>query len=677
MSMIQVLRRRGFILPLVVMLLPICFILLLTVGRSIINEKNFLAYERGTGRAYYMAETGMQAAFYSYSTSNFTEYTHDKRGITDPDAAGTPLTGGILQVPASITAGLAFTQAADGWYEWTWNPGDPHEPFANVGLPEAIRFRCSRTDAGWEIVGQAQLGQVVKTHRLAGVIEPAFNYALFDNADLGEFIRGPAQRVDGDVHANGNIMMTPWGGLEVYADYFASAKNIYAGKDLVGRELANGSNNIKIANASGTLVSMTKGFDSFNADWTDPTNGAAAKWNGIVKDGNIGAQIKIAPPVETFEPGGFYDLKAQEDGLKITASTSAPWAQSVSFYNGTERRVVEAIEIDMSILNGSDFPNNGLIYSEVPIVLKNAQQLEGPLSIVSQATIYTKGDVNKDLATRDDYDKKHGLRDYAPGGVKEAEHDPNWTTRQPMALMTKDRIFHSTKDYQYQPGSHSLPGSGTTSGNEPEEYPEDNEYVNTDSGKGNTNVIEINSALLDGAPNYDEVWNRVTDTGATDPDTGQSIFRERAWGEDPDSPGWNDFWNDPDADGATLGQTGRPGGPTGSDGKEATNWDDYMEHMGSIVVKKRGSIVHMQNASMDGIRRADGSLVMPGDPEYNNINNASSDPPPGVTAWYRNNFYSPPYRDYGYDKDAMQARNGFADIPYAPIITNRTMWKDN
>ena len=134
---------------------------------------------------------------------------------------------------------------------------------------------------------------------------------------------------------------------------------------------------------SGNFVEMVGGapgtaMDSNHNDWTnddpnDAVDGALELWEGVVRDGSLGATSVDPPPIETIEPGGYYDTRAtirlqdgdvqyDEWGNNISGSLGGAVTEK-SFYNAALQMDVTVQEIDVGMLmaNG-DWPPNGLIY---------------------------------------------------------------------------------------------------------------------------------------------------------------------------------------------------------------------------------------------------------------------------------------------------------------------------
>ena len=631
--------QRGIIMITVLMLMPICIILGAIMLKDIITEKNFVQYERERGAAFYMAETGVNVAYYSFSGSTFTEYTHNRpNNDPDQDHAGNVVSVNPLVVSPLITSRTPFTRATSGqwlgWYEYTWTPGCGYDSLTHTGQKEAIHFRVTRTYDGsiaaaagtrptaWEIVSIAQLGEVTKTHRLTGDLQGLTDFTIFDAGDCNEFIRGANQNISGKVHSNGDMYLKPSGTTLTIntqtADGeagFTTAGKFWYGKDATGRT---NMGTVKLSNKAPVNITWPTNLDSFTSNWSAQ---ATSIWKGTVADQSLGAGVKGVPPTKSFDPDGFYAVTAKSGGLAIrtengklmvkndaigTGSLAGAITQK-SFYNHAEKRMVTAVQVDVSKLTPADYAN-GLIYSEKPIILVNAQKLPHKTSIISQSGVYTMGDFNKECATANDLKIRTDKTN--------PKYDPNYTTKVSAAIMTKDRIWHLSKNAV-------LPANSSTgfklAGNDPEEYTGDNTFVNRETSNGTNNVIEVNAMLVDGAPLYDETWNRTVDKD------GKIV------------PKWGPTKADPNA--------------------QAASWDDYLENFGSSrVVKKRGSIIHLQNGKL---------------PTSSTLFNASAGTgtPDGEVAWYRQIAYEAPFRDYGYD---LKLKTD--PPPFAPMAANRALW---
>ncbi len=110
-----------------------------------------------------------------------------------------------------------------------------------------------------------------------------------------------------------------------------------------------------------------------------------------------------------------YKLKAQDSGLYIDDISGAvsdlnaglpvsqEFAKAVSFYNWKTAQEVQLIEIDVDKMKASGRnPVNGVIYSEVPLRLTNAENLPGTnagnkkavFTVIGEESVYLKGNYN-------------------------------------------------------------------------------------------------------------------------------------------------------------------------------------------------------------------------------------------------------------------------------------------
>ena len=569
-------RNRGFILGIVVVMLPILALLMATIVQSVTYETRFTMHSLNHKRAFYLAETGMNAAYYEFSGQRFIKTTHNSDGTTVTGESGR------LQ----ITIPNVAQNTGDGWYEWSWSPGCAYESFNGGTAVEKFRYRIYYpTSTTWIIEADGIYGGLQKRIQCIGTTELAFSYALFDDQNLGEFTRGADQTISGKVHANGDMFFRPTGTtLQISATQVTAAGKMIRYQDAWGR--ADTSGTVKITNKAGSYVTMNgtsqgasgKGnaFDSCNSSWTDSSSGALSKWGGVVKDVTLGAGHINAPSVQSFEPGGYYDQNA---GAHITPTTTGTGITSKTFTNKGENHSETVKEIDLSTYS---MPSNGLIYCTTPVRFVNGGKLSAPLTVVSNSNIYTKGDFNKVYGTQ---------TAYSNGTV----------TKQPAALMTKGRIYHLSGGWSDSSSGNSTPPTASDSSS----------YTGDPS-----NVVEINACLVDGSPtvseiNYRESWLGVTNT----------LYNP------VDKPGGNYCW---------------------------ANSDDFLETFNSsITVKKRGSIVHLENATMCSFTNGD----------YG----------PGKTAWKWKTSYSPPTRDYGYDTDLS---NPAKQPPFAINVGRKLYWKE-
>ena len=564
-------KNRGFIMVIVLMIIPVLFLIAATVHQRFMLDLQFTQRDIGSKKAFYIAQAGERAAMYEFASTNYQRFTHDSGGN---------IVSGIMRTPVTISHNSIDEQ---GWTQWEWKTGDTHRNFTNSGNLEKYRYRIIQEGPEiWMVEVEGFYGNQKRTIMVRGITEGAFRYALFANESLSEFVRGPNQTITGRIHSNGNLFFRPTGSLlSIHSPSVTAAGDMIRYQDAWGRPDQGGT--VRIENRNNSMVVMEghsqghsgigNAFDSHNPLWSHESSGAMNRWGGVVLDGSLGAGRVEPPSLQSFEDGGYF---SQEAGLLVDSTTIGPGISDVEFYNNAEGRLERVKEIDISSFL---YPPNGLVYSSVPVRLINGEKLPGPLTVVSNSTIYTRGDMNMVYPDRDSYED----------GV---------SAKMPFALMTSARIYHLSGEYQ----DRMLPGGPIPQGSDPSRYPGDP-----------NNVIEINAALVDGAPQVDEInfireWNGVTNP----------LFTGR---DDSGSYTW-------------------------------ANSDDFLENMSSITVRKSGSVVHLENANM--------ALL------------DNSNAGPGITAWVYRTFYRPPIRDYSYDDDLADSR---LQPPFFPVTARKLGWR--
>ncbi len=385
------------------------------------TEGKIATNQEKSSQALYIAESGAHVAYREFAASNFRGLTHDGAGnVVAVGRLEASIFAGGLILDDGTDNGLQ-DERNDGWYVWEWNPGDAvDESLSGTGLPESFRFSLSpltvdvdEDEYVIEVVGQ--LGKFRRRLQVQGFTEPAFSYALYSDGDLSEFVRGVDQDIVGKVHANGDLYLRPSGTtLSIDSPAITSTGNMIRNTDAWGRTMTSG-NTVRIKDRDGNWVTMANGatgtaMDSRHVDWTndnpsDGVDGAFDLWDGIVRDGQLGAVSIDPPPIETMESGGYYDshagLRIQSGDTQYDASGSdiSAWlgdaVTETSFYNKALEQDVTVQELDVALLMASgNWPPNGLIYSEVPIRLINASELQDDLTIVANHSVYTKGSFN-------------------------------------------------------------------------------------------------------------------------------------------------------------------------------------------------------------------------------------------------------------------------------------------
>ena len=490
-------NRRGFLLALVMLMIPVSLLMVFSLTRVIFQESGFSMQAQARTKAFYVCQAGLNTAYHVLSCNNFRGHTHESNGTTltsssDPD---------YLQ---SYTRSF-LTLDGDGWYTWTWDGADARSSFTRSGQPEAYRFQIYFPSPGrWVINGEGSVGGYIARQEQSGSLGPAFEYSVFDNGNTTDFARAEKHLVEGKVHANGNLYLRPWttpglsilgisiidevepATLDLKVDSLTSARQIIRTEDYLGNEEPDQAYvRISKGGRSGPLVAMESSwdpggaYDSTKPAWTNSdSTGALKKFGGTVVDSKLGAVRQSPPARQTLTPGGYYDQKA---GLRINSATSQPWCTEKSFYNQSENREVTVKEIDVAALQAAGaFPPNGIIYSNVPVRLVNAHQLPGDLTVASCAAVYTKGDFNKDNPTGASSDQRHSA-----------------------SILTTSRVWNLTSSfddgdsYTYPPTPlHMLARQATDDPLYPGDPPD---------------VLEINAAITDGQPSEEvRAWQLPT-----------------------------------------------------------------------------------------------------------------------------------------------------------------------
>jgi hypothetical protein len=386
-----------------------------TEGRISTNQKADV-------QALFLAESGAQVAYKELAANNYQGWTHEPDGTIASQVLQPVSFAGSLVWDGPGTEGL-HDERDDGWLVWEWAPGDSGSGLTRSGLPESFRFAVRRassdpSDTQFVIDVEGAVGHWRQRLQILGYSEPAFTYALFSNGPLSEFTRGEDQHVEGKIHANGDMYFRPWDPrkLTIDAPSVTATGRMIRTTDIFGRDLFTGST-VKIKNASGNYVEMELGapgvaMDSDNPDWinddpTDGVDGALELWDGIVRDGQLGAVSVDPPPVETIAPGGWYDQRASirihagdrqsdQSGADLSGALGDA-VREVSFWNAAigEDVTVQELDVERLVADGN-FPPNGLIFSEVPLRIVNGENLQGDLTIVASHSVYTKGDFNSE-----------------------------------------------------------------------------------------------------------------------------------------------------------------------------------------------------------------------------------------------------------------------------------------
>jgi hypothetical protein len=621
-------ESKGTILALTLMFIPLALILAITVAHAIAFGSGYSLRAQHKARTFYLAESGVNVAYRLFQADNFSTDTHEPDGSTRP--SGDP------QLLVDHGDLFDLTRDSDGWYVWTWSPGDPQaDSFTNSGREEEYRFQVQRPTAStFRIECQATVGPLNEIHILEGEVSSMLEYVVFDNGDLADFTGAYDEYVSGSIHANGNIYMRPFqtDGLLGAFDAATNPKitmtvnSMTSGGEMIRHKDPWGNpddgGTVEIVNAgtgaSALMEGVTQGqsgpgnaYDSYHPDWDGPDtnpNSAISRWDGAVADRSMGAQTMAAPLTESFEPGGFY---ANNASLTIESSTTAPWVSDVSFYNESEERSVQVKEIDLAAMHAAGaWPTNGLLYSEEPIRLVNGHNLAGDITITSTGTVYVKGDFNKKFPTA------ASLSSGSEGHKK-------------AAIITPDRIYKLTSSFQDTATSDPLSlldrvvGVGEAS--DPPLYSGDED-----------NALEMNGAFVDGVPTTDA----------------------RSWIDSPDNPYYVEdngvlMFN------RKVKQVSFNGGVL----KVAyAQSDSLLETMQEVRLIGSGAVSHMKNARMADYDNSDASAT--------------------VTPWLAHTYYVPPKqtvngkpgKEFDYDPQLVPASSGLGGVPFEPKLGRRVRW---
>ena len=492
--------ERGSVL-LIAMLMLIVFTVIGGTFLTLANTEGSISRNHSADvQALFVAESGAQLAYESLAANNFQGFTHQPDGSVETVNRLIPIAfPGTLVLDDVGSQGLE-DERDDGWLVWQWRPGDPGAGLTNTGQTETFRISVRLASANafetqFIIDVEGGVGRFKERLQIMGVTEPIFTYAIFSDGPLSEFTRGQDQHVEGKIHANGDMYFRPWNPrtLSIDSPSVTATGRMIRTTDIFGRDLYSGST-VKIKDATGSYIEMALGnpgtaMDSDNSDWTNDNNadsidGALELWDGIVRDGSLGAPRVDPPPVETLEPGGWYDQRAglrlsagdrQENGAGTDVSGALGAAVvEKTFWNPAIGEYVTVQEVDVAALNASgQFPSNGLLYSDVPIRLVNADQLNGGLTVVCAHSVYTKGSFNS-------------------------------VNKKPASIVSKGRVWHTSNnwsdDERYTKGSRSgrQASNGTTT---------------------------INAAIVDGHPavNTAQYADLDGDGSPDDPSAGNAI----------------------------------------------------------------------------------------------------------------------------------------------------------
>jgi hypothetical protein len=469
-ALLQDERGMLMVFALVIMLIMSAMggVYLITSG----TEQKIAFNEKMGTDVFYVAETGWNYGIYEMSNTNFQGITHESDGETPvvPPTLSTTIPYSLID---NASNELDFDDRNNGDWVWQWTEDKPYESLTGSGLHEQIRLRVYFLDGTdppqFVLKSEGTVGKFKETLEIKGFTEPLFNYSIFDAGDLSEFVRGEDQEIYGKIHANGNIFYRPTGTtLRLASEAITCGGDMIRSRDAWDRPHESGTVLIKDGDDAYQEMGTAPFYDHSHPDWTDndPSNfveGALERWDGIVRDRSIGGHV-IEPPA--IKEDGYYDqycdIRIMENNVQDNegndiSSVLEGAISTVEFFNPGMNRYITVREVDMAKLrdpnedldySDSNYPANGLIFSSVPLRLKNANELDRAITIVSTNSIYTWGNFNN-------IDKK------------------------PAALISRGRLWHLSENW-------------------------DDSKATLNKSERQACDTEIYAALVDGVPTVDE-----------------------------------------------------------------------------------------------------------------------------------------------------------------------------
>ena len=439
--------KRAIALAMALVLMPICMLLMYMFVDHTMLATRASMQERGRSQASHMAEAGLLLAYDAFRANNFSAAT----AVGTLSGGSFTLTGpapGIFVAPA-CPYNMTFVSDGQGWRTWTWVPGQATGfPFADGMGKESLRYRIYFIDppqnTKWRIDSQANTGGYQQTQSQEGYIQNNAKCALYSAGDLDDLGRIDSITVNGTVHANGNVYLFPkrlesrTSPLDLDVTYVnmpvwlpsIQAKfkgvswlvkaspsspisvditgNVEAGGKIIrscdGHGENTGSPQLSFTNCYANIngVSLAGGanlmaMDSNNTGWANFVKSTPALALNVT-DNAFGGHTSDSFDLRTTAPGGYYNTLASTSGGLVLGNASAgapgvPGVATNTIFNNAECRNVTFFDVDVAAVTASG--NNALIYSLSPIRLQNADTLGANLTVVSPATIYTRGNFNR------------------------------------------------------------------------------------------------------------------------------------------------------------------------------------------------------------------------------------------------------------------------------------------
>lgn len=424
---------------LVIALLPGILFLAYVINRSLAQETVTAQQELARTRAFYLAEAGLEVGFRALAAENFRAATLAPDGyhLADSDLRELAWTNRVeSRFP------LRFDKRS-GYYYWVSDPDSPQSSMNGSQVPESFRFAIFFPDETHYVIrSEGTFAHLTAAQELRGSLAPVTDFAVFDAGDLSDFVLDADQSIKGRVHANGDLYLRPGQKSLTIDGSLAAGGRLVRFRDAWQRPDAGGTVKVGgqvMAGKSQSAPGKGKAFDSFHPKFTAE---AEKRFKGAVRDG-VG---RLYPPdPSAFGPGGFY---ARQAGLTIDPEAETKGVTSASFYNPAEEHEVKCRDLDLTAL---ELPENGLIYSPVPVRLRAGQKLSAPLTVVAP-TIYTLGSFNRDKPV-------------------------------PAALIARDRVYHLSSKFADLKQGSKAPARAKEAGN----------------------ALAIHSLVVDGVPTVDEL----------------------------------------------------------------------------------------------------------------------------------------------------------------------------
>jgi len=383
-------NQKGFTLVVAFLIAMLLSILIAAVIGRGIAEYTLAERSRAYLETFYLAEAGLTQAAYDLA------YYEANQIPVPPDLSGNPVS---VTVPG-----------ASGTVQYVWvDLLGAENPDALIIDPEGLNYylrnyRLSATATHNKFGTQVTVNQIICRSRAY-----IFQFAVFYEDDL-EILPGPGMTFSGKIHSNHDIYLGTHNSLSINSNYLRSAARIFNGRKDSNQEM-NGY--VEILNRITMIMRRMKigqeqPLDCERSDWETESQ---VRWGGTVKSSVHGVNSLAAPDVGSIQPDGYF---AQNARLKIIDSTAyvdgvpvvlpSGTISTATFWNVRENKNITVTDIDMSLLNASEwFPSNGLLYvtrtdssptQPNSIRFKNGSTLAGPLTVVSNDPVYIQGNYN-------------------------------------------------------------------------------------------------------------------------------------------------------------------------------------------------------------------------------------------------------------------------------------------